>query len=182
MKNITNELMAEHRNILKVIELVQNECDRIGEGKEPDEAFFRDVVLFIRNYADGYHHAKEEDVLFKAMMNNFQSSQNTPVQVMLREHDAGRQYVKGMAEALELKKWEDLVTNARGYCNLLVNHIYKEDNILYPMAERMLSESEKEKVAEAYSRIHSIDFTGTDTERFIEDFISKHAPRNTPDQ
>jgi hemerythrin-like domain-containing protein len=168
MKNITNELMAEHRNILKAIELVKNECDRIGGGKEPNEAFFRDVVLFIRNYADGYHHAKEEDVLFKAMMNNFQGSQNTPVQVMLLEHDAGRQYVKGMAEALELKKWEALVTNARGYCILLVNHIYKEDNILYPMAERMLSEAEKEKVAEAYGRIRLTDFAAADAEQFIK--------------
>jgi hemerythrin-like domain-containing protein len=67
-----------------------------------------------------------------------------PVGVMLSEHDEGRNYIKQAIDAVtEYKQGNadaliDIESNLLNFCTLLTNHIYKEDNILYPMAERML--------------------------------------------
>lgn len=173
MRNITIELSREHQNILKVIDLVLDECTKIENGKSLKNGFFEDVVLFIRKYADGYHHAKEEDVLFKAMLSNLHNMHCNPIPVMLNEHDAGRNYVKGMVTALEDNNKEELLLNARGYCYLLQNHIYKEDNVLYPMAEEALDEQQKNEVEDSYLRISLNDFIDSDIESFIKNLQAK---------
>lgn len=173
MRNITIELSREHQNILKVIDLVLDECTKIENGKSLKYGFFEDVVLFIRKYADGYHHAKEEDVLFKAMLSNLHNMHCNPIPVMLNEHDAGRNYVKGMVTALEDNNKEELLLSARGYCYLLQNHIYKEDNVLYPMAEEALDEQQKNEVENSYLRISLNDFIDSDIESFIKNLQAK---------
>jgi hemerythrin-like domain-containing protein len=172
MKNITKELSQEHQNILKVIDAVINECKKIELGKDADKTFFKDVVLFIKKYADGFHHAKEEDILFKAMLENMDHMHCNPIPVMFREHTAGRQFVKGMEAALLNGNNAELVKNATSYCILLQNHIYKEDNVLYPMAENGISEFQKTEVEEKYKQVSIDNFFKTDIQSFIDGIIS----------
>ncbi len=137
-------LVEEHKNILKVVEALSKE---IEQGKDIDEKFFRSVIDFIRNYADKFHHAKEEDILFKEFGKCAEEGDVhcNPVEQMLFEHDEGRNFVKGMEEALEKKDKGKLILNARGYINLIQEHIFKEDTILFPMVDDALNkETEKE--------------------------------------
>ena len=66
-------------------------------------------------------------------------------EVMLHEHTLGRGYIKeistvteqfktGNTEAIQL-----IADNLSGYINLLLNHIQKEENVLFPMAEKVLT-------------------------------------------
>jgi hemerythrin-like domain-containing protein len=43
--------------------------------------------------------------------------------------------------------------NAKGYVNLLRDHIYKEDNVLYPMADQNLSDNAQEELTKEFDRI-----------------------------
>ncbi len=155
MKNITNVLSDEHQNILKVIESILATCHGIESGEEVDSEYFEKAISFIKNYADTYHHAKEEDILFKAMLENANGMHCNPIPVMLYEHDEGRKFVKGMEEGLANNNIEQVIENARGYCYLLKDHIYKEDNILYPMAEEALNEEQKNKVQQLYDQVNA---------------------------
>ena len=75
------------------------------------------------------------------------SRQSGPVGVMLHEHEQGRAYVKQAEEGILRLKSGDI--HAAGaikesllnYSTLLTNHINKENNILYPMAERLLPQT-----------------------------------------
>ena len=86
--------------------------------------FYLDAVDFIRNYADRFHHAKEEDVLFVALVENGMPREHSPVAAMLMEHDQGRAFVKAMEEAtlaaLAGKRGQEkiIAENARGYIEL----------------------------------------------------------------
>ena len=153
MKNITKILSEEHQNILKVIESMLSECDSLEKGKELDRTFFEKAIEFIRNYADTFHHAKEEDVLFKIMLDNADGMHYNPIPVMLHEHDLGRNFVSSMVIGLEGNDTKLLIENAREYGFLLRDHIYKEDNILYPMAEEAVSEEDKERVLQLYDEV-----------------------------
>jgi len=75
---------------------------------------------------------------------------------MLQEHDLGRSFVKAMADAIERYKGgdvsskKDIVKNAREYTNLLRQHIYKEENILYPLANRALREEDQKNLIDEF--------------------------------
>lgn len=143
-RDITQALVHEHRLILRMLAVLEKNALRTARGEYGDYRFYLDAVDFIRNYADRFHHAKEEDVLFEALVKNGMPRENSPVAAMLMEHDQGRAFVRGMAAAagaaLAGKPGQDaaIADNALGYVALLKEHIAKEDDILYPLAERVI--------------------------------------------
>ena len=155
-QDITQRLKDEHQLILRMLALLEENARLTEDGSFKDYQFFLDGVDFIRNYADRFHHAKEEDILFEALIENGMPRANSPVAAMLMEHDLGRAFVKGMEEAalqaLSGKHGQEaaIVTNARGYLELLREHIAKEDDILYPLAERVIPEEKRDGIVEGY--------------------------------
>jgi hemerythrin-like domain-containing protein len=155
--NVTAVMVEEHQLILRMIALVEKSVALAEAGRFSDWSFYLDVALpFIKHYADRFHHAKEEDVLFKALVANGMPEKNSPVAAMLMEHDHGRAFVRGMEGAAQrLLAGEsavaELAENARGYCALLRDHIEKEDNILYPLGERVLPEAVRAAMIAAYA-------------------------------
>lgn len=155
MSNVTHVLSQEHQNILKVIEVILKECELMEAESLEDTNFFRKAIAFIKNYADKFHHAKEEDILFNAIVDNLGDMPCNPVSQMLHEHEIGRECVQGMEEAIEEEDMDKLTENARKYCFLLKDHIYKEDNILFPMAEDLIDDNRKEKIRQKYQQVDS---------------------------
>ncbi|HLC89148.1 MAG TPA: hemerythrin domain-containing protein [Candidatus Nanoarchaeia archaeon] len=159
--NPTDILKEEHQHILAVIKALEKECSTAARGKL-NKSFFQQAIYFIRNYADKFHHAKEEDILFFELCKDQTQEKMhcNPVQQMLVEHDSGRQFVKGMEEGLENDDKKSVIENANGYASLLREHIFKEDNILYPMADEVLDDSEqkriKKKFAEAEAKLAKV--------------------------
>ncbi len=151
MNNITQILSDEHQYILKVISAALNECEKVENGKEPDVEFFQKTIDFIKNYADKFHHAKEEDILFKAMA-SVDGMHCNPIPVMLHEHQESRMYLQGIEQGLVEKNVTKLIENTKAYGFLLQQHIFKEDNILYPMAEEALNEQQKLAVNKLYEK------------------------------
>ena len=59
--NVTQVMVEEHQLILRMITLVECNTALLESGRFRDWQFYLDAVDFIRNYADRFHHAKEED-------------------------------------------------------------------------------------------------------------------------
>ena len=155
-RDITTALVDEHRLILRMLTVLERNASLTGEGKHTDYRFYLGAVDFIRNYADRFHHAKEEDVLFEALVANGMPRQNSPVAAMLLEHEQGRVFVRAMEEAAQAalrgEPGQDgvIAANALGYLELLREHIAKEDEILYPLAERLIPDSMRDGIIAAY--------------------------------
>lgn len=137
----TGELSAEHRVIERVLHVLDNLISKSGTF---EAAALRDCVLFFRLFADACHHGKEEDMLFPVLERHGMSREQGPIAVMLHEHTIGRRLVAGMAEALAAAQAGAAGAEAkfrvlaREYIELLSNHIWKEDNILFRMSEQIL--------------------------------------------
>jgi hemerythrin-like domain-containing protein len=157
MKTATENLENDHVNILRLIDVME----RMVSIKSINAEHFEEVVNLIKNYADGFHHAKEENLLFPLMVTKGFSAQYGPVAVMLHEHDQGREYVKGMTEGIALYKEGDegavsmIYRNMLGYISLLRDHIEKENNILFRMADQSLSGSDQEGLLTEFSKIEN---------------------------
>jgi len=139
-------LLKEHRLIEQMMGSLETLLFQVAAHKTtPTREIVGRYATFIRDFADSFHHAKEEDRLFEAMVENGFPKEMGPIAIMLQEHEIGRSHVGAL---LELAQGEGDLTpddlsvmsrNARGYIDLLREHIMKEDNILYPMAEQGLS-------------------------------------------
>jgi hemerythrin-like domain-containing protein len=140
------ELMVnEHKNILRMLDVVRKACFLVLKGEEICYEDFNSMVDFIRNYADNHHHGKEEKFLFNEMQNHLGDLANKLIKHgMLIEHDYGRMYIKELVDALERVKDGDeeskldVISNAISYTHLLKRHIAKEDDGVYKFAENNL--------------------------------------------
>lgn len=158
MTDVTQVLIEEHRLILRMIDLLEQHTRLVAEGRSRDWDFFQEAVDFVRYFADRFHHAKEEDVLFRALVKNGMPEKNSPVAAMLMAHDQGRAHICALETAAQKARdggpdqLSVIVENAYGYAALLRDHIAKEDGILYPLAERVLPEEVRPAMVAAYRR------------------------------
>jgi hemerythrin-like domain-containing protein len=78
---------------------------------------------------------------------------------MLADHEQGRSFTRAMRaaaqklEAGDASAQEAVITNARGYVTLLQQHIMREDNVLFPMAARVIPTADHAKVVEDFERV-----------------------------
>lgn len=155
MNSATKNLEDDHVFILQLIDTMEI----MTTSFDPVVADLEEVVELIKNFADGLHHAKEESLLFPRMVEHGFSIQQGPVAMMLHEHSLGRNYVKEMAENIALFKKGDLSALAMiyhsmlGYGELLRNHIAKENNVLFRMADQALPNEEQESLYKQFQGI-----------------------------
>ena len=154
--NVTQVMVEEHQLILRMISLVEQNTTLVEKGAFSNWTFFLDAIDFIRNYADRFHHAKEEDVLFVELVKNGMPEKQSPIEAMHIEHDQGRDFVRNLEAAAqkvlagETEQIPAIISNARGYAALLRGHIEKEDTVLYPLAERILPEEVRSGMLQSY--------------------------------
>lgn len=159
----TDVLSEEHRVIERVLNVLEKGADRLESGQPVPAEFFLTATDFIKGFADGCHHLKEEGVLFKRMNQQGMALDNGPLGVMLAEHEAGRQYTRALRSAAEAMQIGDkqgnprAIESARSYVNLLRQHILKEDNILYPMSDKVIPLEQHEAVWEDFEHVEHVE-------------------------
>ena len=134
-------------------------CKKLERGEDVAPELLDKAVDFIRTFADRCHHGKEEDLLFPLMEERGLPKESGPTAVMRTEHEDGRRFVRVMAGAIDRYRGGErgavgeLISNARGYINLLSQHIPKEDNILYPMARQFITPTDERELLEKFEKV-----------------------------
>jgi hemerythrin-like domain-containing protein len=153
------QLREEHQGILLMLRILEKVVSKLEEKERVDPAHLERIVEFLRIFADKCHHGKEEDLLFPAMEKAGVPRERGPIGVMLAEHQQGRGYIRRMAEAIDRNREKDpkalagFAENARNYVALLTQHIKKEENVLFPMGEKVLSKEIQEGLLEGFEKI-----------------------------
>lgn len=135
------DLKNDHRLIEAVLASLEA---RLSAGGAFPVEFVEQALSFLVEYADRYHHHKEEEVLFPALSERGVPCEGGPIGMMLYEHTVGRRLLSGIRDNLEAARRGDeqattaIRTFAAQYTELLRGHIWKEDNVLFAMAQRVL--------------------------------------------
>ena len=159
----TEMLSDEHRVIERVLVLLQKLTTTPVENSLDS---WRKTLDFLSHFADQCHHFKEEQVLFPAMEEHGVSREGGPIGMMLMEHEEGRTYVRTMLAALTLAEARNeaakdlLIDNARAYLRLLKDHIQKEDEILFRIADDVISPDEQKELLRSFEE-HEAKEMGT---------------------
>jgi hemerythrin-like domain-containing protein len=154
----TAVLVHEHEVVLLVVAAMEREAASIRAGGQIDVDAVEEMVAFTREFTDGCHHSKEEKVLFPLLSEKVPMAQ-APVNVMLAEHEQGRDHVRTIAEALPEARTGDpfaalsVAGGLDGHTELLRAHIDKENKVLFPLAERSLGAADKAALAAEFERV-----------------------------
>ncbi|NCO54347.1 MAG: hypothetical protein COS14_13680 [Bacteroidetes bacterium CG02_land_8_20_14_3_00_31_25] len=141
MKKIIEDLVNDHKLIVSLLDVI----DKIDNSKNYEKDYFEKIIYVIKNFADKFHHGKEEEILYPYVVEHKGfSKENGPVAIMFIEHDEGRGYVKKASDELKnnFANYSVIIENLKSYSELLRGHIYKEDNILYPMIDSVITDVE----------------------------------------
>lgn len=160
------KLVDEHLLIKRWIALIPQMIGNLDLKSPEDRQLISDGIDFIRSYADKYHHAKEEEILFKYFDENLDI-----IKTMRSDHEAARNHVKAILEALKNKDKEAIIEHLNGYRELLTEHIKKEDEILYPWIDRNLSITQ---VGELFTKFAEADSAiGEEVPERCEKFVKE---------
>ena len=156
---LTQELITEHNAVLLALQLLEKlESALTAKNKQAPEHLGQ-LLDFFKGFVDLCHHGKEENVLFPELKRRGVKREGGPIGVMLAEHDVGRGHVRGMLKGLyQLRYDEDeavtaIREHACTYRNLLRVHIHKENNVLFPMADRLVPEDVAATIADKFREI-----------------------------
>ena len=160
MERATDVLTGEHRGIERMLRIMEVAVERLEHGEQVPADVFERSADFIRGFADKCHHAKEEKNLFPLLERRGIPRQG-PIGVMLAEHAEGRRYAGGFADAISGHERGDeaarqaVIDNAKAYIGLLRAHILKEDHVLFPMADKALSDTDQSDLAERFEQVEA---------------------------
>lgn len=154
-----NQLIEEHRLLSEKLDGLFLLTEKIAKEVDMASNFteLKNKVAAFKKILDP-HSDREEMVLFP-MLGVYIGTSTGPIAVMECDHDQAKGYIRTFLEKSgleqpsleEMKNSSDLVKNAY---EILTEHFAKEENVLFPMAERMLSAEEK---AEFYQKIQQIN-------------------------
>ncbi len=151
-------LANEHGLIRQFLDSMTLVAQRIENDEKVSAAFFEKAIDFARGFADGYHHFKEEHVLFVRLAQEKSGEIDAQLDALRQQHERSREFVSGMKRALDghingdPMKTMDLLENIVAYCATLRHHIHIEDHVFYPMAKKTMSADDMAKVGEEFEK------------------------------
>ena len=142
----TAELRREHEIILRALTVLERAGRRLVAGRSVDETAMKDLIGLLRTLADQCHHGKEEGYLFPSMREKGVPPDG-PIGLMLAAHAEGRDYLGTLAG---LPSRAERAAAALLYVQVMREHIDKENNLIFPAADRLFTPEEQAMLAQCY--------------------------------
>jgi hemerythrin-like domain-containing protein len=155
----TEVLSEEHRLVEAMLRVLEKAANALDRGRQVPPELLEKSLDFVRVFVDKCHHGKEEELLFPSLEQRGILREGGPIGIMLREHETGRSFVQATAEAFaawskgDAAKGPEIAGNLRGYIEVLRQHICKEDDVLFPIGNRVLDEAENARLVEGFEEI-----------------------------
>ena len=155
----TEALKHEHEAVKLMMRIMEAISARIRSGLKVQRQDLDNMTDFLRVLVDRCHHAKEEEILFPILEEAGIPKTGGPIGVMLAEHEQGREYTRNISrnlinfEAADNSRAMELSNNMKAYIELLDEHILKENDVLFQMADKVLTEEVQEKLYDRFEEL-----------------------------
>jgi hemerythrin-like domain-containing protein len=159
MNDFIHELRHDHRVIQQVVAGMSAVADLLDSGKQVDPSVLSDLVQFLRVFADQCHHEKEEQHLFPLLEAKANVSTRRELESLEREHRSAKQLVAQLAKVAAVYVHNPAAVRYRvidllqQLVELYPAHIWKEDFLLFPLAQQNLSQNEQQDLMEQFGNV-----------------------------
>lgn len=152
----------EHAIIHRVVASMTRLADELDHGSKPDPEILEELVWFLQVFVDQCHHGKEDHWLFPLLEARGVPPSGCPVGALEDEHKRGRVLGNKLAEAVAKLKSdglaaakESLTSTLHDLIALYPGHLWKEDYLLIPMAEKLLSREDQEELVKNFDEVEA---------------------------
>ena len=148
-------LIAEHELIERAMAVLKTSLDDLEAAARNPVPLAR-ALDFLLEFGDKIHNRKEEDFLFPRMQARGIPTEGGPIGVMLQEHRMERELLANMSQQLgnlaAMPAGEREAFRQRGveYLQVRAEHIWKENDVLYPMARRVFDDTDTQELLAAF--------------------------------
>ncbi|MGP8215115.1 MAG: hemerythrin domain-containing protein [Bacteroidia bacterium] len=171
MNKAATLLFSEHEVIINATSLVKRADVYIDKDNSRYKKLMRELLDFFRNYADKYHHYKEEHVLFPEMVKKHELLGDGAIKEMLDNHEDFRILLRDIEDSLESGDYKASSKLFHQYAESLLDHIAVEDEEIFQMMDTLFSPDELEKM---YYRFEDCDNElGNEEKHTMERHITK---------
>ena len=156
--NAIEEMTAEHRAIEIVIKSLPDAVTALDRGRLNVQKL-RGVGEFLRDYADRRHHQREEGIFFPILVRRGVPGQGCPIGGLNNEHEKGRALVTTLEECIMRYTRQEAGADAalrrtlQEIAQLYKKHLWMEDAMVFPMAERLLTEADNRELKEKFAEL-----------------------------
>ena len=160
---IIEVLTAEDHLVEQVLNCLEKVVARCETGSTMDRESVREVLDFLRQFADPCHPADGEEPLFPSRDRHGLPRQGGPTSVALKEHDRGRKHDRAMTAAVAAAAAGDFAAqyvflkHATAYVRGLRAYLKKHDYSIFPMADRLLTDTEDQLLPTAFDGVEPDD-------------------------
>jgi len=157
----TTALEHEHQSVKTVVETISIIADDLEQGRRIDSSLLTEVIFFLRIFADQCQTAKEDRLLFPALEAKCMSRAACPIASLRNDHRKAGSLTLELVEAAEAyaaghrSAKESLARTLRELATLYREHIWKEDYIFLPLAEKVLSPEEQGMLSQDFQSVES---------------------------
>ena len=181
----TASLRRDHELIEKVIKAMESTIQLLNDGKQIPESILLPVIDFSKNFTDVCHHTKEEKSLFPALEQAGLPSNMGPIAIMLIDHQRSREIGAAMEESakeyLSSGDSTKLISDMQQYVEHVTEHLWKENNRLFMMAEARLQYVSK-KVDDELNEIERTQLNDLGTSREHYEKLAENLSNDVSEQ
>ena len=148
-------IRAEHRSLAAVLYTLQAQMRAAREGRlAPDYPLARQIVDYLESFHQRFHHPKEDDFLFKALRER-SAEANAELERLEGEHAEGDTRLAALREALERAQSDagsvqEFAAEIERYADFHWRHMRAEEDVVMPLAERLLSLDDWQRIDAAF--------------------------------
>lgn len=150
---IIDRLSQEHRNIERLLEVLERELEIFDRGDRPDYEVIRAIISYFELYPEVYHHPQEDLVFAKLKIRDPAAA--AKVGNLALEHQKGVERLRRVAQAVDgvLADREILRQNVdkvvRDFIEHQRHHIMMEDRDFFPAALKVLEPQDWTEISSA---------------------------------
>lgn len=153
MNNPIETLYEEHNIIIDAINIAYD-LRKIIDNSDLYEEQANSLIMFFKEFADKYHHQKEETVLFPQMIKANELLESGVVQEMYENHEDFRKLINEIEKSIKNKDFENAQEKLEQYIGALTDHIAVENEEVFEIAQTLFNEKDLEKI---YYKFKDID-------------------------
>lgn len=170
MNNPIETLYEEHNIIIDAINIAYD-LRKIIDNSDLYEEQANSLIMFFKEFADKYHHQKEETVLFPQMIKANELLESGVVQEMYENHEDFRKLINEIEKSIKNKDFENAQEKLEQYIGALTDHIAVENEEVFEIAQTLFNEKDLEKI---YYKFKDIDSEfGEKDKNFLQEQLNK---------
>ncbi len=151
MPKSLQKLHHDHQNITRLLQVLWQQVGRPEHNLRPDYEVLRDIMLYMCQYTDIFHHPQEE-LIFQQLLKHTPALEPT-IKTLTEQHQALLQQSIKLKETSQAAihqfiLWDDLQAALTEYATLLQNHMDLEDQQVLPAAQRLFNAADWQDIAE----------------------------------